>query len=181
MPHHECFGEHPFQFAQQGGERGFLRRCAGVGGAAVGIQPAFVADAYGVAVVVQAVCADAFQRTSAVNGAVARQVEVVADVAEAAVADVVAAAIVKAQAHALRRGRAVNDEERDGSHRPMQELRPNTPAKAVAMATMVLRTMPHTDLEDVDMSLKILECFDFRMLSFQILDFRFHSFDFRAL
>ena len=37
-------------------------------------------------------------------------VEVIADVTEAAVANVIAAAIFEAQAHALRRGRAVNNE-----------------------------------------------------------------------
>lgn len=148
MPHYERLRKHLFQFAQQGGEGGFLFRCAGVGRAMVAVQSSFVADAYGVAVVVQAMGADAFRRTSAVDGAVACQVEVIADVAEAAVADVVAAAVVKAQADALRRRRAVNDEERDGSHRPMQELTPNTPAKAVAMATIDLRMIPHTDFDD---------------------------------
>lgn len=49
---------------------------------------------------------------AAVNLSVACDVEVVADVAEAA-ADVLAAAVVKAQAHALGRGRAVNDGKRD--------------------------------------------------------------------
>lgn len=87
-------------------------------------------------------------RMLTVNLSVARDVEVVADVAEAA-ADVLAAAVVKAQAHALGRGRAVNDDKRDDSHRPMQELKPNTPARAVATATMVLRTMPHTDFDFV--------------------------------
>jgi len=47
---------------------------------------------------------DFVQRTSAMNFSVACQVEVIADVAEAAVVDVVAAAILKAQGHALRRG-----------------------------------------------------------------------------
>ena len=84
--------------------------------------------------------ADFLQRAAAVNLSVARDVEVVADVAEAA-ADVLAAAVVKAQAHALGRGRAVNDGKRDDSHRPVKELKPNTPARAVATATMVLRTI----------------------------------------
>ena len=52
--------------------------------------------------------ADFLQRAAAVNLSVARDVEVVADVAEAA-ADVLAAQSSKAQAHALGRGRAVND------------------------------------------------------------------------
>ena len=68
------------------------------------IQPSFVTDADGVAVVIEAMRTDFFQRTTAVYFAVARQIEMVADVAEATVADVVAAAILKAQGHALRRG-----------------------------------------------------------------------------
>ena len=99
---------------------------------------------------VLAMGADFLQRAAAVNLSVARDVEVVADVAEAA-ADVLAAAVVKAQAHALGRGRAVNDGKRDDSHRPVKELKPNTPARAVATATMVLRTMPHTDFDFVFM------------------------------
>ena len=95
---------------------------------------------------VLAMGADFLQRAAAVNLSVARDVEVVADVAEAA-ADVLAAAVVKAQAHALGRGRAVNDDRRGGSHRPMQELRPNTPASAVATATIDLRMIPHTDFD----------------------------------
>ena len=63
------------------------------------VQAAFVADAYGVPVVVLAMGADFLQRAAAVNLSVACDVEVVADVAEAA-ADVLAAAVVKAQAHA---------------------------------------------------------------------------------
>lgn len=101
-----------------------------------------------VPVVVLAMGADFLQRAAAVNLSVARDVEVVADVAEAA-ADVLAAAVVKVQAHALGRGRAVNDGKRDDSHRPVKELKPNTPARAVATATMVLRTMPHTDFDFV--------------------------------
>ena len=66
-----------------------------------------------------------------------------------AVEDVVVAAIFKAQAHALRRGRTMNDDKRDDSHRPMQEVRPNTPASAVATAMIDLRTMPHTDFDFV--------------------------------
>ena len=163
------FSEHSFQFWQppifrhrikaraflhripvmmQCHSRGPLCRCAGVGGGAADVQAAVVADAYGVPVVVLAMGADFLQRAAAVNLSVARDVEVVADVAEAA-ADVLAAAVVKAQAHALGRGRAVNDGKRDDSHRPVKELKPNTPARAVATATMVLRTMPHTDFDIV--------------------------------
>ena len=98
---------------------------------------------------VPAMCSNAFVRSSTVNLTVARHVEVIADVVEATVVDVILPTLVKTQAHALRRGRAVNDGKRDDSHRPMQELKPNTPARAVATATMVLRTMPHTDFDFV--------------------------------
>lgn len=56
------------------------------------------------AVVIEAMRTYFFQRATAVYFAVAGQIEMVADVAEAAVVDVVAAAILKAQGHALRRG-----------------------------------------------------------------------------
>jgi hypothetical protein len=115
----------------------------------VAVQSSFVADTYRMSVVTLAMRTDFVQRTSAMNFSVACQVEVIADVAEVAVEDVVVAAIFKAQAHALGRGRTMNDDKRDDSHRPMQEVRPNTPASAVATAMIDLRTMPHTDFDFV--------------------------------
>lgn len=115
----------------------------------VAVQSAFVADTYRMSVVTLAMRTDFVQRTSAMNFSVACQVEVIADVAPAPVAYMVAAAVFKAQAHALRRGRTMNDDKRDDSHRPMQEVRPNTPASAVATAMIDLRTMPHTDFDFV--------------------------------
>ena len=56
------------------------------------------------AVVIEAMRTYFFQRATAVYFAVAGQIEMIADVTEAAVVDVVAAAILKAQGHALRRG-----------------------------------------------------------------------------
>ena len=56
------------------------------------------------AVVIEGMRTYFFQRAAAVYFAVAGQIEMIADVAEAAVGDVVAAAILKAQGHALRRG-----------------------------------------------------------------------------
>lgn len=109
MAHDEGAGEVPLQLAQQGQERCLLFRGAGVGGMAGGGESAFVADAHGVAVVAQAVGTDFFEGAAAVDFAVAGDVEVVADVAPATVTDVVTAAVLKAQAHALGRGRAMND------------------------------------------------------------------------
>lgn len=88
------------------------------------------------------------------NFSVTCHVEVISDVPESPVQDVLPSAIFKAQAHALRRGRAVNNKQGNGSHRPMQELIPNTPARAVATATSALRTMPHTDFDFVLMLFK---------------------------
>ena len=98
---------------------------------------------------IEAMRSDFFRWAATVNLTVTSHVEVIADVAEVAVEDVVVAAIFKAQAHALRRGRTMNDDKRDDSHRPMQEVRPNTPASAVATAMIDLRTMPHTDFDFV--------------------------------
>ena len=96
---------------------------------------------------IEAMRSDFFRWAATVNLTVTSYVEVIADVTEAAVANVIAAAIFEAQAHALRRGRAVNDNEGDGSHQGMQEVKPNIPAKAVATVTITLRTMPHTDFD----------------------------------
>lgn len=117
----------------------------------LGSKSALVADAYGVPIVPLAMCTDFLYRASAVNFPVPRHVEVIADVAPAPVAYMLAAAVFKAQAHALGRDRAMNDEECDASHRPVQEPRPNTPARAVATATIDLRMIPHTDFDFVFM------------------------------
>lgn len=116
MPHNQRLRKLPLQAAEQGKQRRFLLRRAGVGRAVEGIQSAFVADAHGVPVVVQAVGAHPFQRPAVVDGAVTGQVEVVADVAETPVADVVAAAIVKAQASPRRGRRAMDDKQCDLAH-----------------------------------------------------------------
>ena len=98
---------------------------------------------------IEAMRSDFFRWAASVDLTVTSHVEMVTDVTEAAVPNVIAAAIFEAQAHALRRGRTMNDDKRDDSHRPMQEVRPNTPASAVATAMIDLRTMPHTDFDFV--------------------------------
>ena len=145
MTHDEGAGEHPFQFAQQRFQGYFLRHGARVPRMAFAVQSPFVADADAVAVVVQAVRPYPLQRTAVVYHPVARDVEVVADVTEAAVADVIRAALFKIKALPLAGGRAMKDNQRDGSHRPTQDEMPNTPARAVATATIALSTMLHTD------------------------------------
>lgn len=59
---------------------------------------------------IQAMRTNFFWRAASVDFTVTSHVEVVTDVTEAAVPNVIAAAIFKAQAHALRRGRAMNNE-----------------------------------------------------------------------
>lgn len=145
VAHNQRTGEEAFQLSQEGEERCFLRRCAGVGGSALGIQSSFVADADGVAVVSSAVRPRFFQRAAAVDFAVEGQVEVVADVAEAAVPDVVTAALLKTQAHALRRGRAMDYKQCNRAHGYLQAPKPKAPTRAVATVMITLRTIPHTD------------------------------------
>ena len=59
---------------------------------------------------IEAMRTNFFRWAATVNLTVTSHVEMVADVTEAAVAKVVAAAILEAQVHALRRGRAMNNE-----------------------------------------------------------------------
>ena len=96
---------------------------------------------------VPAMCSNAFVRSSTVNLTVARHVEVIADVVEATVVDVILPTLVKTQAHALRRGRAMNNEQGNRAHGYLQEPRPKAPAKAVATVMITLSTMPHTDFD----------------------------------
>ena len=110
-------GEELLQFPEQGHQRGFLSQRTSVARMAVAVQTALVADADAVAVVVLAMGADVFYRTAAMDGSVARQVVVVADVLEAAVTDVVLAAGFIIQVPPLTGGGTVEDDQRDASHR----------------------------------------------------------------
>ena len=92
-----------------------------------------------------AVSPDLLDRSAPVNLSVAGDVEVIPDVAEAPVPDVIPATLLKIKALPLGGGRAMNDNQRNSSHRPMHDVMPNTPARAVATATMALSTMPQTD------------------------------------
>ena len=156
MSHNQGRRVEAFQLAQQGQQTSFLRQRAGVLGMSVGIQPAFIADADAVSVVVPAVRSHLLQRPSAVNLTVAGDVEVVADVLEPAVADVVRAALLKAKALPLAGGRAMENNQAHRSHHWMHEVKPNTPAKAVATATMALSTKPQTeDFLELDMIINL--------------------------
>ena len=148
MTHNLRFRKENLQISEKVNESRFLLSGHGVARLALLIEPSLIADADRTSIIRSGMSPHLQQLTVLRHRSILSDVEVVADVAEAA-ADVLAAAVVKAQAHALGRGRAVNDGKRDDSHRPVKELKPNTPARAVATATMVLRTMPHTDFDFV--------------------------------
>ena len=93
---------------------------------------------------VEAMRTDFLRWTATMDLPVAGYVEMVANVAEATVADVFATTILKAQAHALRRGRAMNNEEGNRTHGYLQAPKPKAPTMAVATVMITLRTMPHT-------------------------------------
>ena len=79
------------------------------------------------------------------NLSVTGDIEMVSYVREAPVADVVLAAGLKIQPPPLRGGRAVDNNQGDGSHEhQMQAFSPSAPARAVATVMITLRTMPHT-------------------------------------
>lgn len=140
MPHDECTGESCPQFAEQCQQGGFLLQGPGVCGDAFAREAAFVAHADAVRVVVLAMRACLFQGASAVYFAVARDVEMIAYVREAAVADVVRAAGFEIQAPPLGGGGAVDDDEGDGSHGAyMQAFRPKAPAMALATVMITFR------------------------------------------
>ena len=65
---------------------------------------------------IKAMRTDFFRGSSPVDFTVTGQVKVVTDVTETAVPDVVTAAVFKAQAHALGRGRAMNNKQCNGTH-----------------------------------------------------------------
>ena len=141
----ERLRKQPLQFAQQCHEACLLFQRACVLRLSPAVQSAFVADAHAVAVVVPAVRPHLFQRPSAADFAVAGDVEVIADVAEAAVADVVRPALFEAKALPLAGGRAMDNNQRYGSHPLMHDEIPNAPARAVATVTITLSTRLHTD------------------------------------
>lgn len=147
MPYNQRTWKDAFQLSEKSQQRGFLLQCASVSRLISGIQPALITDADGVPIVIEAMRPDFLRRTTPVNLTVAGHIEMITDVTETAVPNVVAAAILKAQAHALRRGRAMNNEQRNRAHSYLQEPNPKAPAIAVATVMITLRTMPHTDFD----------------------------------
>ena len=89
MSYNDCFGQDSPQLPEQGQQGRFLFQCPCVRGYAAGRQAPFITDADRMPVVVLAVRSDSLQRASAVNPAVARDVEMVTDILETAVVDMV--------------------------------------------------------------------------------------------
>ena len=80
VPHNQCVWKDPFQLSQQCQQRSLLFQRAGIGRTTCGIQSPFIADADGVAVVMEAMCTDFLQRATAVNLAVTGDVEMIPDI-----------------------------------------------------------------------------------------------------
>ena len=116
MPHDKGTGKPLFQFSQQGKQAATLGRRARIGRMSGCIQPAFIADAYGVPVMPLTMCTDAFQRSSTVNLAVARDVEMVTDVAESPSAYMLYATGFKIQAPPLRGSGAMDNNQGNCPH-----------------------------------------------------------------
>ena len=106
----EGFREALLQVTEQWGHRALLGFGARVFGTTVGVEAALVAYADRVGVVPLAVGARLLYGTALVHHAVACYVIMIPDVAEVPVRYVVAATFLKAQALALWRGRAVDDD-----------------------------------------------------------------------
>lgn len=93
-----------------------------------------------------------FQRTSSVDVTIPGNIEMITYILKSTVVDMVSTALFKIKALPLTGSRAMNNDKGNGSHRLMQELIPNTPARVVATATITLSTMLHTDFFSVDIN-----------------------------
>ena len=109
MPHYQRFGEQEAQLAQQCQHTSLLHQSTRIGRCAVRRESSLIADADRMPVVVLAVRSDSLQRASAVNPAVARDVEMVTDVTESTVLDMILSASLRRKEFSFRRGTAMND------------------------------------------------------------------------
>ena len=141
MPHYQRFGEQEAQLAQQCQQTPFLHQSTRIGRCAVRQESALIADADRMPVVVPAMRSHLFQGASAVNLSVAGDIEMISYVREAPVADVVhGGRLSKSPAPPLRGGRAVDNNQGDGSHEhQMQAFSPSAPARAVATVMITFR------------------------------------------
>lgn len=111
MSYNDCFGQDSPQLPEQGQQGRFLFQCPCVRGYAAGRQAPFITDADRMPVVVLAVRSDSLQRASAMNPAVARDVEMVTDILETAVVDMVVAAGLEIQVPPLGGGGTMDDDQ----------------------------------------------------------------------
>lgn len=110
VSHGEGGRELPAQLLQQLRQGGLLWRRAGVCRVAFAVQPSFVADADAVAVMAEAMRPLEGERPTGMYPAVACDVVVVADVAEAPAGDMVPAAILERVGLPAARGAAMDDQ-----------------------------------------------------------------------
>ena len=141
------------QLAEQIEERTLLGVGAGVGGTALLVQTAFVADADAVVVPAGGMGTDVMDGTATVYLAVAGDIEVVANLSKTTLQVATAQSLYREIDIATRRA-AMDYQEADlpvvlveaAGYHPAQALTPKAPAMALATAMITLRTMPHTVL-----------------------------------
>lgn len=134
MTEDESVGIGAMEFGEEGVERCLLLFGARVARIAAHVKPSFVADADGMGVVILAVGADSGLWTACLDGAIATDDVVVADALPPSL-PVPVVDLGGGGCLAGTHGGAVDDEERDGSHRCvwMHELVPREVAMAVRM------------------------------------------------
>lgn len=93
-------------------------------------------------------CSYLFYRPSAMELPVTSDVEMIPDVAESTVVDVVGTTGFRREGFPLRRSTAMNDNQCDSSHQPIQLCIPNIPPMAVATVMMILRTKLQAERRD---------------------------------
>lgn len=89
MPHNQRFRKLSPQLPQQSKQRALLLQSAGILRLSFRIQPAFVANAYRMGVVIPAMCPNLFKRPSPMDFPVTCDIEMITDVAKSTVVDMV--------------------------------------------------------------------------------------------
>ena len=116
MTHNQCFGVALLQIFKQHLHGTFLRLRTGILGTPLSVESALVAHADGVLVVVPAVSANLLLRPPRPDHTFAVDIIMVADVLELAMRYVVAPTFRECEPFPLRGGRAVDDNQCNGSH-----------------------------------------------------------------
>ena len=137
MAYNQCLGITLMQLFNQFSQRsllcfrsGVFRRCSAI------IQSAYVAYTYTVAVVVLAMCSNQLFRASGFYRSVCRN-HIVVTTALPAQSTMVAVNVLRSQGTARLVGRAVHDNQRNRSHKPL----PSAPPAAPVMSSSMMRTM----------------------------------------